>query len=428
MRHSIITTIIIIFINQSLYSQESIQSPDIQKIEESGNYQEALFQAKKMLEQDSLNISLLIETARLYKLNQQYKNSIATYQRALKLDPANQKITIALARINNLTGTKAIAIKLYNEVLKSEPTNIMALTDLAEIYSSTKQSDSAVVYYKKLYRLDTLNVEYLYKLAFNQWSTIDMMESFANYKKALAIDSSYLPVVLDLARIYTMTKLHDSAIIILKRNINVYPEESRIYAELGSVYFALGEHDSAIPWFEKGIKLGYTGNEAYKRLATSYYSIKEFEKSKTYFEILFDKDSNDYKTCLYLGNLNNILGNPSRGLELLERAIWLITPDPMTITTLYSGIADSHKLLGNHKEQINAILKRQEYLPDSYKSEKYLQEIAEIYEYKLKDKPNALKYYEKYYAEIKNLEWLSQQAKNTIASKIKNLKTDIEKK
>jgi hypothetical protein len=143
---------------------------------------------------------------------------------------------------------------------------------------------------------------------------------------------------------------------------------------------------------------------------------------------LYQKDSNDYKTCLYLGNLNNIFGNPSKGIELLNRSLSLITPDPMTVTTIYSGIADSYKLLGNYKQQINTILKRQEFLPENYKSSKYLQEIAEIFDYNLKDKPNALKYYEDYYNEIKNREWLSQQSKNTIAAKIKNLKAEIEKK
>jgi tetratricopeptide (TPR) repeat protein len=423
-RQTIIITIILCF-SVNMKSQIANENGNYKDYEESGDYKTALNLIITKVAKDSTNSRLWMEIARLYRLNQQYKQSIQAYERALQLNPENRSIIAALARVNKMIAKKDISKKLYHEFLQYEPDNIMALSDLAEIYSSDNMPDSAATYYTQLHKLDTVNVEYLYKLAYNQWNSGNFDESFKNYKKVMTIDSTYLPVVFDLARIYTKYKMPDSALYILKNNVQVYPEESKVFAELGNVYFAKNEYDNSIVWFEKALDKGYQGNEAYKRLAISYYSTHEYEKSKKCFDILFQKDSNDYKTCLYLGHLNNILDNPSKGIELLNKSLSLITPDPMTITTIYSGIADSYNLLGNYTEQINTILKRQEYLPEAYKSAKYLLDIAEIYDYKLKSKPDALKFYLSYYDEIKNLDWLSQSTKNEIISRINSLKKEL---
>jgi tetratricopeptide (TPR) repeat protein len=379
-----------------------------------------------MVEKDSLNDTLWINIARLYRLNQQYKQSIDAYKQAIKINPENKKNILALAKTNMLAGNKNKSIALYKEFLLLDPHNIMALSDLAHIYSTDNLFDSAANIYKKLYFLDNSNVAYLQKWANNQWFAGDYNEAFKNYKKAYNLDSTYLPVVYDLSRIYINNKMQDSAISILDMNIKKYPDESKLYADLGNAYFSKGDYFFAIPPYEKAIELHYNGQEIYKRLAISYYSMQKFQKSKYMFESLIIKDTNDYKVCMYLGNIYTQLNDPKKGLVFFNKTIELLTPDPMIITAIYSGMADSYHATEDYTKQINCILKRQEHTPAMYNSPQYLLEIAEIYELNLKDLDNALEFYKKYYSEIEKISWFKQENKDIILSKIRELDKNIQ--
>jgi tetratricopeptide (TPR) repeat protein len=421
-------TLFIAFILVLTYTIEIVSqvNPDnYNELEESGDYKNALLLTKSKLEKDTLNADLWAETAKLYRLNQQYKQSIAGYEKALKIEPLNRKYLVSLAKVNKLAGIKDGSIILYREFLQYQPKNIMALSDLAEIYGINNMPDSAANTYQKLYSIDTSNVDYLCKWAYNQWNSGKLYEAFGNYKKAYLLDSNYLPAIYDLARIYVKYKMPDSAILILKKNIKVYPQESRLYADIGNANFSKSDFINAIPNYEKAINLGFKGIDAYKRLAISYYSLHEYEKSRQSFESLIQKDTNDYKVCMYLGHIYNSLEQPEKGLGFLQKALDLIKPDPMVMATIYSGIENSYKGLGNYIEQISTIQKRQECLPKEYKSAKYLFEIAEIFESKIKDRQKALKYYQDYYSEIKNLSWLSQETKNTVIDMINKLKKGL---
>ncbi len=418
---SVLTILLFAF---PVFSQETNETTEISEIEETGDYQKALSNAKKMLEKDSLNENLWVETGKLYRLNQQYKQAIGAYEKALKINPSNKKHLLSLAKTYRLAGSKDASIKLYREFLQYEPNNIMALIDLGQIYSSSNLTDSAAVTYKKLYLLDTLNVEYLQKWASNQWFSGNYKEGFINYKKAYWLDSTYLPVVFDLARIYINNKFQDSAIAILEMNIKVAPQESRLYADLGNAIFSKAEYLLAIPNYEKAIELGFRGNDAYKRLGICYYSTKEFEKSQKIFEYMILKDSTDYRIFMYLGNIYNNLDEAAKAIVSFNKAISLLTPDPMVVSAIYSGLIESYRVNGNFSEQISTILKRSESLPIQYRSPQYLFEIAQIYELDLKDKKKAVKYYQDYYAAIKEISTYSKENKEAILSKINRLKQD----
>jgi tetratricopeptide (TPR) repeat protein len=250
------------------------------------------------------------------------------------------------------------------------------------------------------------------------------MESLKNFRNAITMDPYYLPVVYDLVRIYVKMRNIDSAIQIIENNIKRYPREGGLYAESGHTYFASGDYFPAIRNYEKAIELGQRGNELLKRLAISYYSTQAYEKSRETFEILIKKDTSDYKICLYLGHIYNILGNGDKGLSFLTRSFNLLLPDSMTITTIYSGMVNSYQLLRKYDEQIKMLHMRQENTPENYRSPKYLEEIAEIYDKSLKNKLKALEYYNDYYLQIKDIEWLSKETKDQVLKKINRLRSE----
>jgi tetratricopeptide (TPR) repeat protein len=397
----------------------------IREFEENGEFPQALDILQQLLEKDSLNATLWAEQARLYRLGQDYKKAITSYEKAIALNPSNHKLSLALARVYQITEIKEEAQNIYLKYLELYPENMMALNGMAEIYSTSGLTEQVINTYQKLHAIDNQNIEYLYKLAINQWNFGQQEESIIHFNKALALDSTYLPVVYDFAKILVKMRMHDTALEILEKNLKKYPKESALYAEAGYTYFSKNDYKNAIPYFEKAIDLGFSGYEAYRRLAISYYSVYEYEKSKKCFEMLIKKDTSDHRICLYLGHIYNTLGNPDKGLSFLNRSLKLITPDSMNIVTIYSGMANSHQMLNNFEEQINYINKRQQYLPGGYKSTRYLEEIALIYEYNIKNKAKAVQYYQKYYDFIKALDWISLETKNNLLAKIKQLQGEL---
>lgn len=408
-----------------IFSQDISEPYTYKELEETGNYEKALLLVNQKLENDSLNPNLWSDAAKLYRLNQQYKKAILAIEKAIKLDPVNKRNVIFLARINKMAGKHDEAQKIYLDLLKSEPNNIMALSDLAEIYMTNKISDSAANTYQKLAGLDTLNVDYLFKWANNQWNSGNHFESLDNYKKALKIDPYYLPVIYDLSRIFVKLRMQDTAITILENNIKHYPDESGLYAETGHVYFSMADYKSAIFYFEKAVSMGQRGFELYRRLGISYYSVQEYEKSRDAFELLIKKDTSDYKICLYLGHIYNVFGQGQKSLDFLNRSLALITPDSMTLATIYSGIVRSYQIQKKYAEQIDAIIARQEIIPESYKTARYLEEIAEIYERNLNNKQKAVEYYQNYYNSVKDIEWLSKETKDQLVRKINKLQKEV---
>ena len=411
---------VVLIISQNIFSQEPTVTTNISELEETGNFQEALIQVKKLLETDSLNENLWVKAAQLYCSKQQYKLSIAAYEKAFKIIPSNHKYLLFLAKSNKLAGNKDLSIKLYKDFLQFEPFNIMALSELATNYILGNQTDSAAATYKKLYLLDTSNVDYLQKWASNQWASGQTIEAFINFKKAYKMDSTYLPVVFDLAKIYVNKKRQDSAIAILKMNIIVSPIENRLYADLGTAFFSKGDYTQAIPEYEKAIEFGYKGTEAFKRLGISYYSVAKYDKSKQMLELLIVKDTADYKVCLYLGNIYNYYNKPEKAIVFLNKAIVLLLPDPLVVSAVYTSLIDSYRATHDYKELINVLVKRNDNMPQHYRSPEYLYEIANVYEDDLKNKEKALFYYQEYYKVIKDLTY-NQEIKVNVLSKINAL-------
>jgi tetratricopeptide (TPR) repeat protein len=109
----------------------------------SGNYQDALLQARKALEIDPGMDQPLIIFGEYYRVTKQYSASIGYWEEYLRKSPNNMNAHFALVELYHLTGNKDRRNRLIGNIIQINPkTNIPELVD--ELYN-TRHSRAYVV-------------------------------------------------------------------------------------------------------------------------------------------------------------------------------------------------------------------------------------------------------------------------------------------
>ncbi|MDF1548891.1 MAG: tetratricopeptide repeat protein [Bacteroidales bacterium] len=421
----IILSTIIFFLVFQLEAQDNLEISTFKYYVENGNYQSALHEAKSLLATDSLNPGLWYETGKLYQLLQQYNNAILAFQKAWEIDTTFSVSLFALAKANKLAGKTNTSIRFYNKFLEKEPENMAALLNLAHIYRTNYKVDDAYKLYERLFEIDSTNVEYLRQMADCKESTGDLIEALELLQKAYVQDDANLLVIYDLTKLYINSHEFDTTISIIDKAVGIYPDEGLLYSRKGDAHYGKNHHYRSVPDYQKAIELGFKSYLTIQRLGASLFSIKRIEEAKETLEQLIVRDTLDYKVCIYLGNIYNELNNPDTAILFFDKAMDILTPAPMLITSIYTGKAESYGRKGKYYKQIEMIKLRQDATEKRFKSDWYLLEIADIYENKIMDKKTALKYYQQYWEQIKDLKWYSEDDKNGILSKINRLREEM---
>lgn len=405
-----------------------IAQADIETLEnhiENGEYNAALKLSGESLAKDTTNSLLWFKNGKINRDLQRYNEAVCSFKKAIEIDSSKVKYQLALAAVYNTSGQSNNAIKTYKNILSNNPDNIAASVNLGFLLLSKKLPEKAYPIYYNLHQTDTTNAEYVRKMAKCRELDKDWQEVIRLLEKAYRIDDSNLMVILDLTKMYIRTEQNDTALSILNKAIDQYPNSGRLYSRRGNANFGKNYHFRAIPDFEKAIELNADSKLVQKRLGISNYSIKKYEEAKEILEKLIEKDTSDYQVCLYLGQTYNGLNEPKKAIELLEKAVELIAPEKLVMSSIYTGMADSYRLAGQYHKEIEMINKRQKILPKKYKTVFYMLEIAEIYEDDLNNKKKAVQYYENFYASTEGNKWVTDEYRNKILTKINRLKEDL---
>ena len=118
-----------------------------------------------------------------------------------------------------------------------------------------------------------------------------------------------------------------------------------------------------------------------------------------YLLLAYRKDSSDYETCSYLGQSYYKLKNMKKSIYYYEKVIKILTPINIQTGLTYILLAESFKGAEQFREAIDAYLKAQQLKPDP----NLYMIIANIYDEQFDDKKNALRYYQIFLDNMKDL-------------------------
>ena len=196
---------------------------------------------------------------------------------------ADTQIAINLQRLDKSQD----AIDRLNAVIKREPKNLDAWISLGNIYRITDDFDRAVKSYTRAIELlsaaETNNWQLYYNrgIAFDRQKLWDKSEP--DFRKALTISKDEPSVLnyLGYSLIDRGVKL-DEAIAMVKKAVDLRPNDGYIVDSLGWAYFSLRDYEQAVNYLERAVELNPADPTIADHLGDAYWHAGR--KTEAYFQ------------------------------------------------------------------------------------------------------------------------------------------------
>ena len=323
-------------------------------------YLEAIPVYKRSLENDSADLRNITSLANCYQSIGDYKNAQQFYKKALKLSPDNNYLYQQLADACFMDDAFESAFSNYFTAYTADSSYYLS-KQIARCFDNLGKSDTAIYYYRKANALNPVDFQTAYRLA----------------------------------NLYKQNKDYPSAILVTDSFLNNDSTNMKMLKLSGYLNFLNKDYPAAILSFKKCISLSDTSDFTCKYLGYSYFKEKEFELAKDYLEKAFQKDTTNVELCYTLGLSCDYSVYKKLGIEYLGKTIELATPSPIFLSQVYQDLAAANTGYYKYEEALQCYLKAYELNPSDTI---LIFKIAGHYDNWIKDKNNALKYYQVFMA------------------------------
>jgi len=331
-----------------------------------------------------------------YYQNQQFKEALE-YLKATYAEPVTE-----LKELANLAYAAAMANKLtdaegyYQRVYDADTTNLKALYNIAGINMRRGNIAKAANYYQKYNSKDSTNFFVYQQLAHIAGTQGDNYNQLIYLRKANKIDSAEASVASDLADLYIKSDSLPPAEIVLNKALIADSANIVLLQSLLALHSAQRKWKESVKTGEQLRRLGDASVTTINKLGSAYYQLKNY---KTGLDILLSLGEQKTETTDYfIAVCYKELKDPKNAILYFNEAIKL-SISPAT-STYYNEMADSYESLSLTKTALATYKKALLY--DKNPLTYYY--MAALYDTKLKDKRNALKYY-KIYTRSKPPKW-----------------------
>ncbi len=203
---------------------------------------------------------------------------------------ADTQIAINLQRLDKSQD----AIARLKSVIDREPKNLDAWISIGNIYRITEDFDHAIEAYTKAIDLLPAAEANNWQLYYNRGTAFDRQKhwdkSEADFRKALAISKDEPSVLnyLGYSMIDRGVKL-DEAIAMVKKAVDLRPNDGYIVDSLGWAYFVLRDYEQAVNYLERAVDLNPADPTIAEHLGDAYWHAGR--KTEAYFQWQHAKDN-----------------------------------------------------------------------------------------------------------------------------------------
>ncbi len=319
-------------------------------------YNEALDSFEQVYKRDSLNFQAVIEIANIYKIFGDNTRAYVALKRADKIHPSNSlKTEIASTLLNQEEFSKALEI--YFSLLKQDSTNTYFIKNAARCLEGMEEFDDAIRFYEKAMVLNANDYQSVQKLS-------NILIKKKNFQRGMEITDAY-------------RKLDTSNIKINRTN--------------AFMYYSNKKYEEAEMKFGNCIVMNDTSDFVMKYLGMSLFRQEKYFTAKKYLAIAFAQDTTDSQACYYLGVAYSRSMEAKKGIEYLNKAIQLLNPAPTYMSSVHQNLAEAYNGDSQSQNALKAYLEARRLDPSDTL---LIYKIAVHYDLQVKDKAQALKYYD----------------------------------
>ena len=296
-----------------------------------------------------------------------------------------------MAYTASMSGKLPEAEVFYQRMYDRDTTDKASLYNMAAINQRRGNATRSEIFYKKYTLLDSSNFGVYKQLAQLRSLKGDIAAQIVYLQKANKLDSTEFDVASDLSDRYVQMKLLPLAEKVLMPALAADPENLILLRSLLSLTYEQKKWKLAIQTGEQLLQAGDNSVFVVNKLGKAYYNVKDYRCGlETLLGVpeSMQSEATAYFTALCFKRLND----QKNAIFYLEKAIKLSIS---TSTSSYYGeMADSYETRDQLTKALTSYQKALLY--DDYPLTYYY--LANLYDVKLKDPKNALKYFKKYIA------------------------------
>ncbi len=327
-----------------------------------------------------------------YYQNQRFADAL-TYLKGIYTEPVTD-----IKELSRLAYTSAMARLLpdaegfYQRIYDRDTTNLTALYNMASINQRRGNDAKAELYFKKLVAIDTVNFDAFNRLAqINRNKGNGIKEAIYYFEKANKLNSVDADVAYDLSDAYMLDQQFPKAEKVLAIAIAADPENIiLLQSQLRLNYIESRWHET-VKSGEQLLLLGDSTASTISKLGRAYYQTKNYTCGIAVLTKIPETNQTEI-TEYFIGACYKMLKDQQQAIVYFKKAVEASISQ--STATYYSEMADSYDAL---KQFTKA--------KDNYQKGLLYEEtpltyyyLATLYDTKLKDKKNAIKYYKKFVA------------------------------
>lgn len=355
-----------------------------------GEYNKVVDTCRQILTTDSLDPEIYYKMGLAYQNLMQDDKSFDCYMKASSISTENKLYKYMVAKGYYGKGKNKQARPLLENLCAADSMNWAYAYYLTSIYMQEKMYDESLKVYQRFYDRDSTDYVILDKIGFALLRKEFYPTAIEYYNKSLALKRENISSIKNLSFLYASTLRGDTALKLLTMGIEIDPTDLDLYVRRAELNFSYNYTKRALDDYLKILATGDSTVLYIKRAGIGYQNNLQPEKAIEYLLIAYSKDSSDYEVASFLARNYQRIKDLKKSAYYYRKIISTLDPVLMQLSLNHVFLADILKADGLYKEAIDTYLKAQKFRPDMNIN----MIIANIYDEKLKDIPNAIRYYQ----------------------------------
>ncbi len=215
------------------------------------DYENAIREFEKSLEEESENPELYFELATLYAEQQNYEKAIETFKRLLKIVPDFYLAFYYLAKIEIQRNNVNSAIEYLKKSIEADKRFISGWIELGELYERNNRIDEAIDVYNRALEVLPDDISLHEKLAYLYASKDEIKKAIKEFKRAISLDSTNLDYHLKLGIMYLEDKDYTSALDEFNLILVSIPDSPAANYYAGLTCIEMGQYDKGREYLSK---------------------------------------------------------------------------------------------------------------------------------------------------------------------------------
>jgi tetratricopeptide (TPR) repeat protein len=390
--------LLLLLIPAQIFAQTKSDYSKIDMMLIKGDYNNVIDSCKQILLTDSLNADIYYKMGLAYQNLMAEDKSMDYFLKAAELSPENKNYSFTVAKYFYNKGKLKKAEPILENLCASDSSNWPYAYYLTSIYMQEQKYNESIETYYRFYRHDYNNYMFTDKIGFAYLMQGDFIRAIAMYNRSLKLNPKNLNAIKNLAYLYAGTIGADTATKLLTKGIMIDSTDMDLYARRGAINYTISNFRKALKDYDKLLASGDSSSMNLKRAGIGYAKDNQPKKAIWLLLKAHEKDTADMETISALAQNYNIVEDYKKSAYYYRTLLERLAPYQELLGLNNLLLAEVLKKGEQYKPSINAYLKSQEYRSDV----NIYMIIANIYDEKLNDIPNAIRYYELYLKKLKS--------------------------